>query len=170
MGAEGFGFESGPSGHKKIPQIGRVVLEDDVEVGANSTIDRARFAETRIGTGTRIDNLVQVGHNVRIGKHCILCAQTGIAGSVTVGDFVVFAGQAGIGGHIEIGSGSQIAGQAGVSKSLPPKSVVGGTPARDFHTQRRLQALISYLPEMREQLKALSKQLSVVDESNQVKD
>lgn len=163
LGADGFGYDSGPGGHRKIPQIGKVVIEDDVEIGANTTIDRARFAQTVIGKGSKIDNLVQVGHNVVIGKHCIVCAQTGIAGSTTIGDFVVFAGQVGIGGHLHIASGVQVAAQAGVGKSLPAKAVVTGTPARDFHAQRKLQALMGYLPEMRQQLRALSKQISGVD-------
>jgi UDP-3-O-[3-hydroxymyristoyl] glucosamine N-acyltransferase len=159
LGSDGFGYESGAQGHRKVPQIGIVVIEDDVEIGSNSTIDRARLEETRIGQGTKIDNLVQIGHNVRIGKHCFLCSLAGISGSTKIGDFVVVAGQAGTVGHIEIGDRCQVAGQAGVAKSLPPGSIVTGTPATDFQRQRRLEALTRKLPDLFARVKDLEKLL-----------
>jgi UDP-3-O-[3-hydroxymyristoyl] glucosamine N-acyltransferase len=111
----------------KVPQIGRVVVETDVEIGANSTIDRARFSQTRIGQGTKIDNLVQVAHNVTIGKHCILCAQVGISGSTTLEDYVVLGGQAGLGGHITIGRGAKIDGGSSLTSDLEAGSFVKGS-------------------------------------------
>lgn len=160
IGSDGFGYESGREGHQKVPQIGVVVIEDDVEIGANSTIDRARLEETRIGQGTKIDNLVQIGHNVRIGRHCFLCSGAGVSGSVRMGDFVVVAGQAGIAGHIEIGDRVQIAGQAGVAKNLPVGSVVTGTPATEFQRERRIQALTRRLPQLFERVSELEKLLT----------
>jgi len=155
IGADGFGFESTARGHHKVPQIGIVRICDDVEIGANSTIDRARFSETVVGRGTKIDNLVQIGHNCVIGEHCFLCAGVGISGSTKVGNFVVLAGQVGTVGHIEIGDFSQVGGQAGVSKSLPPKSLVSGTPAMPLMQERRVQALARRLPELFERVKQL---------------
>ncbi|MCC5808424.1 MAG: UDP-3-O-(3-hydroxymyristoyl)glucosamine N-acyltransferase [Opitutales bacterium] len=160
IGADGFGFETEDGRHRKVPQIGRVVVGDDVEIGANSAIDRARFAETRVGRGTKIDNLVQIGHNVTIGEHCFLCAGVGIAGSVKVGNYVVIAGQVGTAGHIEIGDFTQVGGQAGVSKSLPPKSLVTGTPATDLKHQRRLEAMVRRLPKLFKKVGALEAQLA----------
>ncbi|MDP0500960.1 MAG: UDP-3-O-(3-hydroxymyristoyl)glucosamine N-acyltransferase [Verrucomicrobiota bacterium JB022] len=148
IGADGFGFEASPKGPVKIPQIGRVVLGDDVEVGANSTIDRARFGATRVGRGTKIDNLVQVGHNCEIGDYCFLCAGVGVSGSTKIGNMVTLAGQVGVAGHLEIGDNVQVGGQAGVSKSLPGSKVYTGTPARDLKEQRRLDALTGRLPEL----------------------
>jgi len=147
IGSDGFGYETSDGVHHKIPQIGKVVVGDRVEIGANTTIDRARFSETRIGAGTKIDNLVQIGHNVRIGEHCLIVAQVGVSGSTTIGDHVVIGGQTGIVGHITIGSGSQIGGQSGVSKSLPPGSVVQGAPAVDLHLFQRINAIQRRLPE-----------------------
>jgi UDP-3-O-[3-hydroxymyristoyl] glucosamine N-acyltransferase len=123
IGSDGFGYEFVGGRHEKVPQVGRVVVGDDVEVGANSTIDRARFSRTEVGEGTKIDNLVQIAHNVRIGRHCLLCAQVGISGSTTLGDYVVLGGQAGTAGHLTIGKGAKAGGRAGVTRdvdSLPP--------------------------------------------------
>ncbi len=119
IGQRGFGFAIDPAGFVSVPQLGRVIIEDDVEIGANTTIDRGAGPDTVIGAGTRLDNLVQIGHNVKIGKNCVMVAQSGIAGSTEIGDFVMIGGQAGIAGHIEIGSGVRIAGQSGVMKSIP---------------------------------------------------
>ncbi len=160
IGSDGFGFETEDGRHRKVPQIGRVAVGDDVEIGANSAIDRARFAETLIGRGTKIDNLVQIGHNVTIGEHCFLCAGVGSSGSVKIGNYVVLAGQVGTAGHLEIGDFSQVGGQAGVSKSLPPKSLVTGTPATDLKQQRRLEAMIRRLPHLFKKVDALEAQLA----------
>ena len=112
IGQDGFGFAMSARGHLKVPQIGRVVIQDDVEIGANTTIDRGSLKDTIIGEGTKIDNLVQIGHNVVVGRHCVIVAQSGISGSTELGDFVVMGGQAGAVGHIKIGSGAHIAGAA----------------------------------------------------------
>ena len=130
IGADGFGYKSSPAGHEKIPQVGIVQLDDDVEVGANSTIDRARFGRTWVQAGTKIDNLVQVAHNVEVGRSCILVAQCGIAGSTHLGNGVIMAGQSGVVGHVRIGDGTIVMAQSGVSKDAMPGSVLMGMPAR----------------------------------------
>ena len=130
VGQDGFGFAMGGKGHLKVPQIGRVIIQDDVEIGANTTIDRGSLKDTVIGEGTKIDNLVQIGHNVVIGRHCVIVGMVGISGSAELGDFVVVGGQAGIVGHIKIGAGAQIAGGSGVTHDLPPGGRYGGAPAK----------------------------------------
>jgi UDP-3-O-[3-hydroxymyristoyl] glucosamine N-acyltransferase len=130
IGQDGFGFAMGAQGHFKVPQIGRVIIQDDVEIGANSTIDRGALKDTVIGEGSKIDNLVQIGHNVVVGRHCVLVAQVGIAGSAELGDFVVMGGQSGTPGHIKVGAGAQIAGTSHPTKDVPPGAKVGGTPGR----------------------------------------
>jgi UDP-3-O-[3-hydroxymyristoyl] glucosamine N-acyltransferase len=145
IGADGFGFTPVGGRHRKIPQIGIVRIEDDVEIGANSCVDRAALGETVIGEGTKIDNLVQVGHNVRIGKHCLLVAQVGIAGSTEFGDYVVAAGQAGFSGHLTVGNGAQIGGQAGVFHDIPDGMKVIGTPATEFREYARRDMLLKRL-------------------------
>jgi UDP-3-O-[3-hydroxymyristoyl] glucosamine N-acyltransferase len=130
VGQDGFGFAMGPKGHLKVPQIGRVVIQDDVEIGANTTIDRGANRDTVIGEGTKIDNLVQIAHNVTIGRHCVIVSQSGISGSTTLGDFVVVAGQAGITGHLKIGSGAQVGAQAGVMGDVPAGARIVGSPAK----------------------------------------
>ncbi len=130
IGQEGFGFAITPEGFHTVPQLGRVVVEDDVEIGANTTVDRGALDDTVIGAGTRIDNLVQIAHNVRIGRACVIVSQVGISGSVVLEDQVVLAGQAGIAGHLRIGTGSRIAAQAGVMANVPPRSELGGSPAQ----------------------------------------
>jgi len=153
IGGDGFGYEQTPRGAYKVPQIGHVIIGDDVEIGANTTVDRGRVDPTRIGNGTKIDNLVQVAHNVEIGQHCFFCGQSGVAGSTKVGNFVVVGGQVAISDHLEVGDGCMIAGQAGVAKSLPPKSKVAGTPAMDLMQKRRLEVLVKRLPELFARLK-----------------
>lgn len=164
IGGDGFGYDTNAAGrHEKLPQVGEVILGDDVEIGANSTIDRARFDRTEVGEGTKIDNLVQVGHNVVIGKYCLIVALVGIAGSTQVGDHVVIGGQAGLAGHLTIGPGSMIAAQAGVKKSLPAKSYVAGAPALPILLNHKLTALKKRLPDLFrhfEQLEATVKNLS----------
>lgn len=130
IGQDGFGFALSAAGHEKVPQLGRVMIEDDVEIGANSTVDRGAGPDTVIGAGTKIDNLVQIAHNVRVGRNCVIVSQSGISGSTVVGDFVVIGGQAGLTGHLEIGTGSQIAGKSGVMRNLPAGATVGGVPAK----------------------------------------
>jgi UDP-3-O-[3-hydroxymyristoyl] glucosamine N-acyltransferase len=129
IGQDGFGFALGAEGHLKVPQIGRVIIQDDVEIGANSCVDRGALKDTIIGEGTKIDNLVQIGHNVITGRHCVIVGQTGISGSVELGDFVIMGGQSGAVGHIKIGAGAQIAGGSHVKDDVPPGARLGGTPA-----------------------------------------
>jgi len=156
IGSDGFGFVRVGKEQVKIPQIGNVVVEDGVEIGACTTIDRAVTGSTTVGAGTKIDNLVQIAHNVQIGQDCTICAQTGIAGSVVVGPHVTFAGQAGIGGHITIGARSMILGQAGVSNSLPEGSIVSGTLARPHRENMEQQVLLRRLPKLVEQIRMLA--------------
>ena len=148
IGSDGFGYNFIEGVHRKEPQIGIVVVEDDVEIGANSTVDRARFGETRIGAGTKIDNLVQVAHNVIIGRNCIIVSQTGISGTSTLEDNVVLGGQVGMVGHITIGEHSMVGAQAGVNRSLPAKSYVRGTPAMAFIQAQRIEILTRRLPDL----------------------
>ncbi|WP_029355839.1 UDP-3-O-(3-hydroxymyristoyl)glucosamine N-acyltransferase [Bosea sp. 117] len=130
IGQDGFGYLGGARGHAKIPQVGRVILQDDVEIGAGTTIDRGGIRDTVIGEGTKIDNLVQIAHNVVIGRHCIVVSQTGIAGSARLGDFVMLGGQVGVIGHVEIGDGAQIAATSNVKDNVPPGVQWGGSPAK----------------------------------------
>jgi UDP-3-O-[3-hydroxymyristoyl] glucosamine N-acyltransferase len=145
IGQDGFGFAMGPEGHLKVPQIGRVILHDDVEIGANSTVDRGALKDTVIGQGTKIDNLVQIGHNVVMGRGCVIVGQTGISGSAELGDFVVMGGQSGLVGHIKVGSGAQIAGGSHPKNDVPAGARMGGTPARPFREWAREIAAIRRL-------------------------
>ncbi|HKB79702.1 MAG TPA: UDP-3-O-(3-hydroxymyristoyl)glucosamine N-acyltransferase [Thermoanaerobaculia bacterium] len=145
VGSDGFGFVPEAGRHRKIPQIGIVRIEDDVEIGANTTVDRAALGETVIGEGTKIDNLVQIGHNVRIGRHCILVSQVGIAGSTQVGDHAVIAGQAGVAGHLTIGAGAQIGAAASVFHDVSAGEKVFGTPAVPFREWARRDVLLKRL-------------------------
>jgi len=142
IGADGFGFTQAGGRHRKIPQIGIVRIEDDVEIGANSCVDRAALGETVVGEGTKIDNLVQVGHNVRIGKHCLLVAQVGIAGSTELGDYVVMAGQVGMAGHLKIGDRAQIGGGSAVFHDIPDDTKVMGNPAMEFRAFARREMML----------------------------
>ena len=157
LGADGFGYATHRGVHHKVPQVGRVVVEKDVEVGANSTIDRATLGETRIGEGTKIDNLVQVGHNVQTGRHCILCGQAGIAGSTQLGNYVVLAGQAGVSGHIKLGDGAQVAAKSAALTSVEPGTQVAGIPAVELRKWRRQSVMIARLEEMSRRIRALEK-------------
>jgi UDP-3-O-[3-hydroxymyristoyl] glucosamine N-acyltransferase len=155
LGADGFGYATHGGVHHKVPQVGRVVLEKDVEVGANSAIDRATLGETRIGEGTKIDNLVQVGHNVQTGRHCILCGQAGIAGSTQLGNYVVLAGQAGVSGHIKLGDGAQVAAKSAALTSVEPGTQVAGIPAVELRKWRRQSVMIARLEEMSRRIRSL---------------
>lgn len=145
VGQDGFGFAPGAEGHLKVPQIGSVIIGDNVEIGANTTIDRGTLSDTVIGEGTKIDNLVQIAHNVVIGRHCIIVAQSGIAGSAELGDFVVMGAQSGILGHVKVGAGAQIAGMAHVKNDVDPGARMGGTPARPFKEWAREVAALKLL-------------------------
>lgn len=159
VGSEGFGYETVDGKHLRSPQVGIVVLEDHVDIGANSTIDRARFSETRIGQGTKIDNLVQIAHNVTIGKGCFLASQVGIAGSATIGDFVLLGGKAGVSGHIEVGDFCQIGGSTAVYQNLPPKSFVSGDPAMPYYQAQKFNVLRKKLPDLFHRVDKLEKHL-----------
>lgn len=147
IGQDGFGFAMGPDGHLKVPQIGRVIIQDDVEIGANSTIDRGALRDTIIGEGTKIDNLVQIGHNVVTGRHCVIVAHTGISGSAELGDFVVLGGQVGVVGHVKVGSGAQIAAKSGVDRSVPEGVRWGGTPPKPMRLWFREISILKKLAE-----------------------
>lgn len=148
IGSDGFGYVPDNGKHLKIPQIGNVIIEDDVEIGANTTIDRAALGSTVVKKGTKIDNLVQVAHNNTIGEHCLIAAQTGLAGSVTLGNYVVLAGQVGVKDHVAIGDQSIVGGQAAIIGDLPPKAVVWGTPAQPHREWLRQLAALKRLPEI----------------------
>ena len=145
IGSDGYGFATQGGRHHKIPQIGIVRIENDVEIGAGTTIDRAALGETVIGEGTKIDNLVQIAHNVRVGKHCLLVSQVGIAGSTELGDYVVVAGQSGFAGHLKIGNGVQVAAKSAVLSDVPDNTKVMGSPAVPFRDFARREAMIKRL-------------------------
>lgn len=148
VGSDGFGYEWSEGRHQKVPQIGSVLVDVDVEIGANSTIDRARFSRTTIGEGTKIDNLVQVAHNVSIGRHCLLCAQVGVSGSATIEDFVILGGQAGVAGHITVGKGVKAGGRSGITADAPAGAYLNGMPAMPYLLERRIVVLQRRLPEL----------------------
>ncbi|MCI0331574.1 MAG: UDP-3-O-(3-hydroxymyristoyl)glucosamine N-acyltransferase [candidate division Zixibacteria bacterium] len=157
VGSDGFGYAKEKGVYHKIPQVGTVVIEDDVELGANVAIDRATMGETRIGKGTKIDNLVQIAHNVKIGENSIIVSQVGISGSTEVGKNVTLAGQVGLTGHLHIGDGVIVAAQSGVHRDLKPGQIVLGSPARDLQKSKKIEAIISNLPEYIEKLKKLER-------------
>lgn len=157
IGSDGYGYEYLEGAHQRVPQIGNVVTADDVDVGANSTIDRARFGSTQIGAGTKIDNQVQIAHNVRTGQHCLIVAQVGISGSTTLGDGVVVGGQVGIGGHLKIGSGAMIAGGTAVLSDIEAQSKVRGYPAMPMMLFNRMTVLQRKLPDLFKRFDQLEK-------------
>ncbi len=165
LGSDGFGFEMSGGRHVKIPQTGIVQIDDDVEIGANVTIDRARFGRTWIQEGTKIDNLVQIAHNVVIGRHCLIVSQAGISGSTRLGNYVTLAGQVGVVGHIEIGDQTIVAAQSGVSKSLGPKQVVFGYPAMPLREAKEQLARIGRLPKLYERVKKLEQNAGLPPDS-----
>jgi UDP-3-O-[3-hydroxymyristoyl] glucosamine N-acyltransferase len=159
IGSDGFGYEPVNGEIRRIPQIGNVVLEDDVEVGANSTLDRARFSQTVVGRGTKIDNLVQIAHNVRIGRQCLITAQVGIAGSTTLGDHCVLGGQAGVAGHLTLGDRVKLGAQTGLFEDVPADGFMNGTPAVPFGLERRLVVLSRRLPDLFKKVDSLTASL-----------
>ncbi len=157
VGSEGFGWAFVDGKAERIPQVGNVVLEDDVEIGANTCVDRAVTGSTRIGAGTKIDNLVQIGHNCRIGKHCVIAALTGLAGSTVLGDYVKVAGQVGFRGHITVGSNVTIAGHSGVWGDIADGATISGDPAHDHRDELRRQVMIRKLPKLFDRVEALER-------------
>jgi UDP-3-O-[3-hydroxymyristoyl] glucosamine N-acyltransferase len=155
LGSDGFRFVFLDGGHRKVPHVGACVIGDDVEVGANTTIDRGSIGDTTVGDGTKIDNLVQIGHNARIGRHVLLVAQVGISGSTTVGDGALLAGQAGTNPHVTIGARARVGGRSGVTADIAPGLTVSGNPARPHRESMRAQASVFGLPKVVERLKAL---------------
>jgi len=168
IGSDGFGYARHGATYHKIPQIGRVVIEDDVEIGANSCVDRATTGETRIKRGSKIDNQVQVAHNVTIGEDTVIAAQTGISGSTEVGSGVTFGGQAGVAGHVTIGDRVMVGGGAGVTKSVPADTMVSGYPAREHSLARKLYAHIALLPELFKRVKNIERRLGLREEGGEV--
>ena len=160
IGSDGFGYVF-INKHEKIPQIGKVILQDDVEIGANTTIDRAKMNETVIGANTKIDNLVQIGHNVKIGMSSILVSQVGVAGSAEIGNGVIIAGQAGVSGHLKVGDKSVIGPQAGIISALEAGSKVMGSPAMSYSDFMRLQVILKKLPEFYKEIQALRKKYNI---------
>jgi len=160
IGSDGFGYAKSKDGFVKIPQVGTVVIEDDVEIGAGTTIDRATLGETRIGTGTIIDNLVQIAHNCKIGPGSILCAQVGLAGTTTLGKNVILAGQVGVAGHLTIGDGSIVQAQSGIPGDVAPESIVFGTPAREVKLAHRIESMLNRLPDYIQRLRDIEKKVN----------
>jgi UDP-3-O-[3-hydroxymyristoyl] glucosamine N-acyltransferase len=161
IGGDGYGFvRRGDGTHEKIPQVATVVIEDDVELGANTTVDRPAIGETRIKAGTKIDNLVQIGHGVTVGRNVLMAAQVGIAGSTEIQDNVMFGGQVGVGGHLTIGRGAVAVGQSGVTNSLEPGVMVAGYPAIDSREWRKASVLFKRLPELKRRIEALEARLA----------
>jgi UDP-3-O-[3-hydroxymyristoyl] glucosamine N-acyltransferase len=162
IGSDGFGYVPHEGRHQKIPQVGSVVIEDDVELGANVTVDRATFGQTTVGRGTKVDNLVQIAHNVTVGEHSILVAQAGVAGSTTLGHHVVLGGQVGITDHVTIGDGAIVAAKGGVTKDVPAGQVVSGYPALPHDQALRASVLVARLPELRRQMIELEKRMGEI--------
>ncbi|CAI4032458.1 UDP-3-O-acylglucosamine N-acyltransferase [Nitrospira tepida] len=169
IGSDGFGYVQHDGRHHKVPQIGGVVLEDDVELGANVTVDRATFGMTRIRRGTKVDNLVQIAHNVEIGEDTIVVAQVGIAGSTRVGSHVMIGGQAGLADHLQIADRVLIAARSGVNRSVTSDQIVSGAPAMPHEQALKAQALIPHLPEMRQRLRELQKRVETLERAGVVR-
>ncbi len=165
VGSDGFGYAVREDGSRaKIPQIGKVVIEDDVEIGANVAIDRARFGKTKIGKGTKIDNLVQIAHNVVVGEHSVICGQVGVSGSTTIGSKVIMAGQAGLAGHLEVGDGAIVGAQAGVMKDVAAKDFVIGAPAMNHLQTKKMIANLITLPKLKDKMKQLETRLAELEQ------
>ncbi len=160
IGSDGFGFAESPTGPRKIKQVGWVEIDNDVEIGSNCSLDRGALGPTRIGAGTKIDNLVQIAHNVEIGRGSIIVSQVGISGSTRIGDGVILAGQVGLVGHIKIGDGAKVAAQSGVSRSLEPGQAVLGSPAREILKAKKIEAALTHLPELLKRVRKLEQKLT----------
>ncbi len=160
IGSDGFGFAPDGTKYLKIPQVGHVVIEDDVEVGACSCIDRGTFGETRIGQGTKIDNLVQVAHNVRVGEDTVLVSQVGISGSTVIGKHCTFGGQAGAAGHIRVGDNVTVAARGGITNDVDSNQMLAGLPAIPHREWLKMSMSMTHLPEMRRELRQLKKQVA----------
>jgi len=165
LGGDGFGFATTDAEHRKVPQLGTVILEDDVEVGANSTVDRGTLGETRIGAGSKIDNLVMIAHGVRLGRASLLAAQAGIAGSTKIGDRTVWAGQSGAAGHLEIAAGTVVGAKSAVLQDVPEGGFIAGIPAVDHRRWKRIQAVQAKLPEMRREIRELRARVAALERS-----
>jgi UDP-3-O-[3-hydroxymyristoyl] glucosamine N-acyltransferase len=150
--------------HVKVEQLGYVEIGDDVEIGACTTIDRGTFGATRVGVGTKIDNLVQIGHNCQIGRHNLLCAQVGIAGSASTGDYVVMAGQSGLADHVHVGDRTLVAAKSGVTKDVPPDQRMLGYPAATVREQMRIAMSLEKIPEIRKEIKRIKQHMGLTDE------
>jgi UDP-3-O-[3-hydroxymyristoyl] glucosamine N-acyltransferase len=164
IGADGFGYVNDAGVHRKVPQIGKVILGDDVEIGANVTIDRGALGPTIIGNGTKIDNLVQIGHNVVVGEHCLIVSQAGVAGSAKLGNYVIIAGQVGIAGHLKIGDRVSVAAQSGVMHDIPAGQKWLWSPAQPDRQAKRQMLALMELPELLRRFNALEKKLGLNDE------
>lgn len=163
IGGDGFGFTTERDIHYKVPQIGGVLVEDDVEIGANCAIDRGTIGNTVIGKGTKLDNLVHIAHNVKLGKGCLVTGQAAIAGSSEIGDHVAFGGQSGVTDHVEIGSNARIAAKSGVTKSIPGDKTYAGMPAKEIRKQNRLDALFNRLPELVKRISTIEQKISELE-------
>ena len=166
IGADGFGYKFRNGEHVKVPQIGNVVIADNVEIGANTCVDRGALGDTVIGDGTKIDNLVQIGHNNKIGQHVIVCGQTGISGSCTIENYAILAGSAGIADHVKIGQGAIVMARAGVANDVAPKTQVFGSPAKEKRVAYREQVAIAQLPELLKTIKELENRLARLELKN----
>ena len=164
LGSDGFGFAPVGGQWAKVPQVGNVIIGDDVEIGTNSAVDRATFGSTVIGNGTKIDNLCQIGHNVQLGEHCVISGMTGVAGSTVIGNHVTIAAQVGIGDHLEIGDNATVGGRAGVATSVKPGAVVSGFPAMDHKAELRILASLRRLPDAVRRVKELERRIEQLEE------
>jgi UDP-3-O-[3-hydroxymyristoyl] glucosamine N-acyltransferase len=162
LGADGFGYRWDGKRHVKLPHVGSVVIEDDVEIGANSCVDRGKFGPTVVGQGTKIDNLVQIGHNVRIGKHCILCGEVGVGGSVVMGNGVILGAKTGVKDNITVSDGVRAAGFSGINSDPGPGKTVGGLPARDIKGWMREMAAVHKLPQVLAEVRALRAEIEAL--------
>jgi len=163
IGAEGFGYKFRSGAHVKVPQVGNVIIEDNVEIGANTCVDRGALGSTVIGMGSKIDNLVQIGHNNKVGKHVIMCGHTGVSGSCTIEDYAILAGSAGVADHVTIGRGAVVMARSGVAGDVKAGSQVFGSPAKDKKIAYKEQVAISKLPELLKKVKILEERLSLIE-------